>query len=112
MSEKQRDVDYMRIIVPGKTRVILPHKENHFYFPTERYPVWGSDHQTIGTVIAMTKSGDSAIILWDNGERNNFPIRQLEIVDEEGMAKNPNVGFKNYKIKNSLKGGENNEGSS
>lgn len=108
MSKGQKEIDYARIIIPGRTRVILPESigAERLYYPTDTFPVWGSHKESIGTVIGINKSEDRAEVLWDNGSRNNFPIRQLEIVDGKGIAKNPNIGFKNYKIKNRLEGGK------
>ena len=85
----------------GETRVVLVGGN---YIPTAHFPVWGSNKQQVGTITNLdarfgTNLEDPGmVVLWDNGERNDFKLTLLLIVDEERKS-NPNFGFRIDKFK-------------
>lgn len=76
-------------------RVILsaPH-----YIPTPEYPVWGSEHECVGTVRAASKSGSydryTIYVDWDNGKRNHFVSSNISLAGNRCAKLNPNSIFK------------------
>ena len=74
-------------------RVILTSEE---VIPTPSWPVWGSKHQCVGTII--NTSNNITWVLWDNGKSKMllyYSLSHFTGVEENSLS--PNVAFMLYK---------------